>query len=254
MALLASIILAALNGAKSKGRDASKQEEVWQINNAIQLYMAANNGNAPTLNNTCAPSSSGPDSASFSNCIAKSYDDSNLAWDKFVLDISSYISLPSASCISNCSYGPGYVYVAPRVMQYYYSATYNSTVSNFSGTYQLYTNLENGQQQGYKSQADPFLNGSNLFYQITANINGTQVPLANNNFCLVQVNSDTVLGGFHGTGGCVFSGLLPLPGPGTYYINNWNGILPVGATRFVNVTPSSAYISSGVQVFTVNFQ
>jgi prepilin-type N-terminal cleavage/methylation domain-containing protein len=48
ISLLASIVMASLNTARAKARDARRMQDLHEINNAIQLYIA-DNGHAPYL-------------------------------------------------------------------------------------------------------------------------------------------------------------------------------------------------------------
>ena len=50
--LLASIILASLNSARKKGRDARRSADLSQIRNALELYASDNNGNYPAYSST----------------------------------------------------------------------------------------------------------------------------------------------------------------------------------------------------------
>ena len=46
--LLSSVVLASLSGARESARDARRQQDVRQIQTAIELYMNDHNGNPPT--------------------------------------------------------------------------------------------------------------------------------------------------------------------------------------------------------------
>jgi general secretion pathway protein G len=48
ISLLSSIVLASLNSARAKGRDARRNEDLISIRNALALYASDNNGNFPS--------------------------------------------------------------------------------------------------------------------------------------------------------------------------------------------------------------
>ncbi len=49
ISLLASVVLASVNSARSKGRDARRLEDLQQIRNALELYANDHNGSYPDL-------------------------------------------------------------------------------------------------------------------------------------------------------------------------------------------------------------
>ncbi len=59
IALLASIVLIALNGARLKSRDAKRVGDFHQLQNAFELYYDSNNGSYPTAAAGCDSSAGG---------------------------------------------------------------------------------------------------------------------------------------------------------------------------------------------------
>ncbi len=109
--LLASIVLASLNAARIKGRDARRISDIEQINNAIQLYihdfghapyLGAANCSASNLNASCGASSN------------------NSSWDLLKTDLQNYIKLPVDPV--NSPYDPGEPSLFDGQLFYHYSA------------------------------------------------------------------------------------------------------------------------------------
>ena len=124
--LLSSVILAALGGVRAKGRDAVRQEEVFQITDAISLYQTDHNNLPPDLQGTCSASAASQPGFIPSQCTAfSSASPGSLeatAWTRLQNDLLIYIKLPNDPCGANCttadSVVPGFVYNAPAIMTY----------------------------------------------------------------------------------------------------------------------------------------
>ncbi len=88
ISLLSSVILASLNSARMKGRDAKRISELREIRTALELYFDAN-GYYPQ-------SDCGWDCNGYRN----SYVDSS--WNALALDLAPYIKLPKDPVNSSC--------------------------------------------------------------------------------------------------------------------------------------------------------
>lgn len=124
IAMLSSIIIANVDSARAKSRDAVREQQIRQIDLATQMYIQ-DNGHAPYLTG-CEAQSGMVTLAAASACFAVSTagveTDAGDAWLAFKADLNDY--LPNFSddpCEGGCSsdYGDtGYVYVAPLALQY----------------------------------------------------------------------------------------------------------------------------------------
>ncbi len=255
--LLASIVLASLNSARVKGRDASRQIGVEQINNAVQLYMADNGGNAPTLQGSCNGLVPGTGPA---DCIATSYDNSNGRWSLFMADLAPYMSAVPSTCTSSCAGLPafGFVYVAPTAMYYYcqqiYCPEYTSGRLNFAAQYQLYSNLENNTQKGTKTDGEYFYNPTGMYLRLVASRNGVPVDASYVGTCIVSLTANPITGGGAGTGPCF--GVRQVNQPATYNaawfsgcLQNDNGTIPPSCSWSA---PSVLVNTPGVTTMNIN--
>ncbi len=201
--LLATIVLATLNPARAKARDAARELQVQQIHNAVQLYMAET-GHSPTLQSTCDGSLPG---TSLADCIATSYDNSNGRWSQFMADLAPYMSSLPATCTSSCSSSyAGFVYVSPSAMYYYcwqiYCPDYTSGSVNFGSQYQLYANLENLTQRGTRTNGSYFYYPTGMYLNVLATRNGVAVDASYVGTCIVSLLANPVTIGGGGTGPC----------------------------------------------------
>lgn len=101
--ILASVVLVAINSARSKARDAQRKQEVRQIYNAIALYQADHGGALPDLGNSdCLNVNTIP--STITDCIADSGDSvySPTNWDKLTEQLRPYINLPEQDPCPTC--------------------------------------------------------------------------------------------------------------------------------------------------------
>lgn len=268
ISLLSSIILVALDTARSRGRDAARFDEVWEMNNAIQLYMSNNGGNAPALQGTCVAGSGGASVNDIPRCVAESFDDTNHGWDRLQSDLSQYITLPEDPCGTGCSSGSdiGYVYVAPAAI-YASCQTNNDCPAGSSNIinqqYQLYTTPENGPEFGDKSFG-PFIGADNsgiLYIQST--VNGSPVSGQDGSnpstSCVVQVTNKGTINYINGYFGCDSgSDVSSTDQPSTWVIDpaTWSHISPAGYSGSGSLTLQSVtgpIVGIGSLTFTLNF-
>lgn len=118
--LLSSVVLASLNGARVRARDAQRLSDLRQIDNAIQLYIDAN-GHAPFLTaidgTNCDASDpvtvrAIPDGSGI--CQAASTD--NASWSVFSAELAPYIKVPIDPVNTNAT---------PLILRYVYAAPGN---------------------------------------------------------------------------------------------------------------------------------
>jgi prepilin-type N-terminal cleavage/methylation domain-containing protein len=98
--VLASVIVASINTARKKGRDARRIRDIQEMRNAIELYISAN-GHAPDLG---TPECSDPNySDNTSLCIANETPGYTTQWSALESELSPYISrLPKDPCGLSC--------------------------------------------------------------------------------------------------------------------------------------------------------
>jgi prepilin-type N-terminal cleavage/methylation domain-containing protein len=165
IAILSSIILASLNKARSQGRDGARLEEYDEMQNAIALYEANNNGFPPDLQHTCsfANAQTHPfDGSSVLYCTAFSEAPANspqaVGWSNLQKDLEPYMNLPNdpcgTSCVSSSGAIPGYVYTAPAVSGWYCPSSSCSANENTPTFYQLCVNLEFSSSECSTSRSD----------------------------------------------------------------------------------------------------
>ncbi len=126
--ILASVVLASLNSARVKARDAKRMSDIQQIRNAIEMYITAN-GHAPDLG----------DSDCLTNATACYAADTMSEWDTLAQQLSPFISsLPKDPCWggncrvpSNDGLRYSYYYAAPGAL-YYDGAPYTVTSTSYS--------------------------------------------------------------------------------------------------------------------------
>ncbi len=102
--ILTAVVIASLNAARARGRDARRIRDIQEVRNAIELYISAN-GHAPDLG---TPECSNPDYAdSAGDCLANETSYNSTRWDALESELSPYISkLPKDPCGVKC-YNPG---------------------------------------------------------------------------------------------------------------------------------------------------
>lgn len=102
--ILSSIVMASVNSARVKARDAKRMSEIKSINDAIQLYVA-DHGDAPYYD-SCGPNVS---------CISNDRDSAD--WDDLARKLKPYLgTLPKDPCGASCDNAPHYFvyqYVSP---------------------------------------------------------------------------------------------------------------------------------------------
>lgn len=97
--LLSSVVLSSVNSARAKARDAKRYSDVRQINNAIQLYILANN-KAPDLQGTCGPAAADPACTAANDSAPVG----QANWNRLQSDLAPYISkLPTDPCGQSCN-------------------------------------------------------------------------------------------------------------------------------------------------------
>ena len=96
--ILAAVVLASLNSARAKGRDARRIRDIEEIHNAIELYIAQN-GHPPDLGNSSCLDLNYTESW---RCLAN--ETANIAnWNILESQLSPYISnLPKDPCGVKC--------------------------------------------------------------------------------------------------------------------------------------------------------
>jgi len=97
ISLLSSIVMVSLNTARAKARDARRMEDIQEIHNAIELYIA-DKGHAPDLGagNQCL-------TASDFSCYATDRAGSRYSWTELQTELSPYIkSLAIDPCGKAC--------------------------------------------------------------------------------------------------------------------------------------------------------
>jgi len=118
--ILASGLLVYIQIARVKAADSARDQQLTQIDTAVQLYKSTYD-HAPDLQNTCFFGSTLGQTHS-TKCIAISTSDPNntdqgQAWSLFKQDLSPFLkSIPNVSCIVSCSDGGAYIYVSPAVV------------------------------------------------------------------------------------------------------------------------------------------
>lgn len=140
--LLASVILASLAQARTKGQNAARMEAIHQMDLAVQLYITAN-GHAPLLGIKsgqltphCGQDHFGEIGPGNSDaCVAVQTAAAGTAgateWANLKSDLAPYMSkLPVDPCGTNCPAGLGYIYVAPAAI--YYECTTSPSVCSAS--------------------------------------------------------------------------------------------------------------------------
>ncbi len=161
ISMLASVVLAALSPARAQARDATRKQEVHQLDIAVQQYIADNNGVPPEWAG-CEYQTAGSDPISeseVSGCLAVSTSGvdgtGNAAWSSFKSAISKYMpTVPvdpcTGSCIASNGTQLGYTYIPPAAMRYYCSQNgyVCSSGSSGSGNYQITAGLEGGGTSG----------------------------------------------------------------------------------------------------------
>lgn len=265
-ALLSSVILAALQGARSKGRDAARQEEIWQINNAIQLYVS-NHGHPPDLHGTCPFTQNNNDSdpTVITKCVADSFDPSpNTNWNELQEDLADYITLPSDPCGSACPNGTsGYVYVTPLAYEFACtfsdSGCYGQAPSSFVDSYQMYTTPENGPMFGDKSFGN-FITRNTGNFVLRTLVNSLQTDSANAGGCHIGTNHGSLQSQSFPCNYTILG--IDLGQPSSWSFNNWDGNYPSGygsatgpgikQATYIDVEPDAASIPSEY-IFDVKF-
>ncbi|MCX6754758.1 MAG: type II secretion system protein [Candidatus Nomurabacteria bacterium] len=92
--ILSSVILAALNSARAKARDARRMRDINEINNAVALYVSAN-GHAPDFDGCDWLSNA---------CFAWSDDGGSNTWAELETALKPYMkNLPVDPCGSSCN-------------------------------------------------------------------------------------------------------------------------------------------------------
>lgn len=149
ISMLSSILVANVSPARAKTRDSIRVQQVRQIDLAIQLYKANNDGKAPDLTNCAARASALSMSSAVSNCIADSSNPgAGTPWAKLKADLQPYISsIPTDPCGTNCttSYGSNlaYVYYSPAYIQTSCGASCSGqSLAQLNQNYQLSAQLE----------------------------------------------------------------------------------------------------------------
>ncbi len=105
--MLSSVVLASLNSARAKARDANRSVEVRQLVTAIQSYIIDNNGSFPP-NNGCTGGWCCLGHGSSGNCWANGYKGSTLLDNTLS---PTYISTIPDDPLNNTSrYGDAYMY------------------------------------------------------------------------------------------------------------------------------------------------
>ncbi|MCX6754390.1 MAG: type II secretion system protein [Candidatus Nomurabacteria bacterium] len=99
--ILSSVILAALNSARAKARDARRMRDINEINNAISLYVSAK-GHAPDFNGDTGCSN--PSAGRGRECQANDWDGGvGHKWSELELDLKPYMKkLPVDPCGLAC--------------------------------------------------------------------------------------------------------------------------------------------------------
>jgi prepilin-type N-terminal cleavage/methylation domain-containing protein len=141
ISLLASIVMASLNTARSKARDARRMQDLHEINNAIQLYIA-DNGRAPDL---------GCDSPD-RDCVASST--AVQEWYRLSVNLSKYLPNLPIDPMNGESFGPeeySYRYYAPAFQVWLYEYGIDPYVPHDFTSYGLSSVLEY-EDSGYNKQ------------------------------------------------------------------------------------------------------
>lgn len=151
--VLSAIILASLNSAKAKGRDAKRIRNIEEIRKAIELYVATNNV-APDLGDPNCVDPNTTDVYCFTNDWTGG---TAKPWDDFTAQLNPYMkTVPKDPCGIDCYNNDGfhrhegyfeYVYQAPAMI-----APLNNPpdVTITSSSYRIYaTNLENGNPKSF---------------------------------------------------------------------------------------------------------
>ncbi len=138
--VLASVVLASLNSAKEKGRDARRMRDIQEIHNAIELYILVN-GEAPDLGN---PLCSDPESHD-DFCFANDLDGGGGygTWAQLQTQLAPYITqLPKDPCGVGCFLKSGYFPFSRGFFTYRYTAPGQSfggsLPNNSSADYAIY--------------------------------------------------------------------------------------------------------------------
>lgn len=143
--MVSSIILTSVQPARAKARDATRTQQLRQIDLGVKLYESVHNS-VPDLQESCAAGDI-VSSSDINECIANSEADpgspQGLAWIKFKKDLEPYIkNIPPDPCGNSCGV-EGYTYVSPAAV--YFSCTIEDcepTDNDPNSSYQLYTSYE----------------------------------------------------------------------------------------------------------------